>query len=144
MAAIQGDILDVYHDLVHRDAGRAAQAQFELHGTDQDLVDAEIGLMEFALLVVDAIQDEFKVGYFRQWRVEIGEEADVEQVAAIGIGLLVDRLDFFQQAVLLHFLMVEEVPKQVLIIQLQEGSEAHSSRVVGLLPRVVEEEPLVQ
>lgn len=144
MTAIQGDILDVYHDFIHRNAGGTTKTQFQLHGTNQDLIDAEIALVEFALLVVDAIQDEFQVGYFRKGRVEIGKQADIEQVTAVGIGLLIDRLHFLQQTVLLHFLMVEEVPKQMLIIQLQKSSEAHFGRVTGFLSRVIEEESFIK
>lgn len=65
-------------------------------------------------------------------------------MASIGVSLLVYGLDFLQQTVLLHFLMVKEVPKQMLIIQLQKNSEAHLGRVISFFSRVIEEEPFIE
>ena len=134
---LRWDILDVDHHFIYRYIVWAADSQFELHGADKHLIDALVLPVELCLLVVDAVEYELEVGNVGEVRVEVREEADVEDVRAAGHTLLEDGLDLLEQAVLLDFLVVEEVLEQLLVVPLQKLTQRQPDTTLLLLKAVV-------
>lgn len=65
--------------------------------------------MKFCLFVVHPIEDKLDVGNLWALWVEVGKKSNVEEMGSVGVALLVDRLDFFEQAAFFYFLVIKKI-----------------------------------